>query len=280
MDDVTLCSLASGSSGNCTYLATANTRLLIDAGISTRRIRTHLKELGTDVDELDGVCVTHEHSDHVQALPLLNGKHGVPLYGNAGTIKSLAHKSKFADLRWKVFASGQPFEIGDFHFQPFSIPHDAFDPVGFVVTAHGHRIGFATDMGLATSLIRHQLKGCHVLILETNHDRILLDESDRPWSLKQRIAGRQGHLSNEEAAALLKEIAGPELQRVYLAHMSQDCNQEELAESCIRMTLKEMKREDVVVEMTYPKQPSAVWRTRKVEETVRTVIQDELVLRD
>ncbi|MDA3875235.1 MAG: MBL fold metallo-hydrolase [Kiritimatiellae bacterium] len=259
MSGVTLCNLASGSSGNCSFLATESTRVLIDAGISARRIKVHLQELGVELDQLDGICVTHEHSDHIQALPILNQKHGIPLYSNAGTIQSLAHKSKFESLNWKIFSNGQPFEIGDMHFQPFSIPQDAYDPVSFVVTVQGYRIGFATDIGLATRLIRHELKGCHVLVLETNHDRILLDESDRPWSLKQRISGRQGHLSNEEAADLLREIAGPELQQIFLAHMSQDCNQVALAESCIRLTLKDLQLEPVKICMTYPKQPSEKW---------------------
>ncbi len=259
MPQVSLVNFASGSTGNCTLLATENTRVLIDAGISTKRIRTHLLELELDLDKLDGVCVTHEHSDHIQALPLLNRKHEVPLYGNAGTIQSLAHKKKFEDLKWRVFTNGQDFEIGDFSFHPFSIPHDAYDPVSYVVSCGDIRVGFATDIGLATRLVRHQLKGCHVLILETNHDRILLEESERPWSLKQRIGGRQGHLSNEEAADLLKEVAGPELQRVYLAHLSKDCNQMSLAESCIRLTLKSMNMEHVRVCMTHPDQPAEGW---------------------
>lgn len=267
MSQLTLCNFASGSTGNCTLLATENTKVLIDAGISTKRIKIHLQERGMKLTDLDGVCVTHEHSDHIQALPLLNRKHAVPLYGNAGTIQSLAHKKKFEDLSWKVFTNGQPFEIGDFTFQPFSIPHDAYDPVSYIVTVGDYRIGFATDIGLATRLVRHQLKKCHVLILETNHDRILLEESERPWSLKQRIGGRQGHLSNEEAADLLKDIAGPELQQVYLAHMSKDCNQVALAESCIRLTLKELSLEQVKICMTYPNQPAEPWSVNLSVET-------------
>jgi phosphoribosyl 1,2-cyclic phosphodiesterase len=259
MSRVTLCNFASGSTGNCTFLATETTRILVDAGISARRIQGHLQDMGLQIRDLDGVCVTHEHGDHIAALPQLNGRYGVPLYGNAGTIQSLAHKSKFQDVKWKVFTNGQPFAIGDIMVKPYSIPHDAYDPVGFVMDAHGFRVGFATDIGLPTRLIRHQLQGCHVLVLETNHDRILLDESDRPWSLKQRISGRQGHLSNEEAADLLREVAGPELQRVYLAHISEGCNQLALAESCIRMTLQDMDRTDVEVHATYAKTVSEVW---------------------
>lgn len=234
--------------------------MLIDAGISTKRIALHLRELGLSLEDLDGICVTHEHSDHIQGLPLLNKKHGIPLYGNAGTIQSLAHKKKFEDLKWRVFSNGQSFEIGDLSFHPFSIPHDAYDPVSYVVQAGDIRIGFATDIGLATRLVKHQLSGCHVLILETNHDRILLEESQRPWSLKQRICGRQGHLSNEEAAAMLKEIAGPELQQIYLAHISQDCNQWALAESTIRLTLKDLQLTQVKICQTYPHQPAETWQ--------------------
>lgn len=259
MSQLTLCNFASGSTGNCTLLATENTKVLVDAGISTKRIRIHLRERGLDLEDLDGVCVTHEHSDHIQALPLLNQKHGIPLYGNAGTIQSLAHKKKFKDLSWKVFTNGQTFEVGDFTFRPFSIPHDAYDPVSYIVTIDEYRIGFATDIGLATRLVKHELIGCHVLILETNHDRILLEESERPWSLKQRIGGRQGHLSNEEAADLLKAVAGPQLQQVYLAHMSKDCNQIALAESCIRMTLKQLSLDKVKICITYPDQPAEPW---------------------
>lgn len=259
MSKLTLCNFASGSTGNCTYVATETTRILIDAGISAKRIKGHLEELESGLGEISGVCVTHEHIDHVSALPQLNGRHEIPLYGNAGTVQAMARKEKYRDLNWKIFTNGQPFEIGDISLLPYSIPHDAFDPVGFLVEAHGIRIGFATDIGMPTRLIRHQLKGCHALILETNHDRIMLEESSRPWSLKQRIGGRQGHLSNEDAADLLKDIAGPELECVYMAHLSQDCNDPALVESQLRLTLKEMGREDVRLHATYPKQPSEIW---------------------
>jgi len=259
MAAVTFVNLASGSTGNCSLVMTGHTRVLVDAGISARRIQTQLAEMGLALSDLDGVCVTHEHGDHVQALPILNTRHGIPLYGNAGTIQSLATKAKFSDLNWRVFTNGQPFSVGDIEFEPYSIPHDAYDPVSFVVTAAGYRIGFATDIGLATRLIRHQLRGCHVLLLETNHDRLMLDESDRPWSLKQRISGRQGHLSNEDAADLLKEVAGPELQQVFLAHMSLDCNQIALAESAIRLALKERQLSHVIIQPTYAKQAAAAW---------------------
>lgn len=214
MPSITLCSLASGSTGNCTYLATDHTRVLIDAGVSARRIDMALGRLNTSLAEVHGICVTHEHSDHVSALPVVQRKHGTLLYANAGTVQAIAAKPKFSDLKWNVFTNGHPFEVGDLLFEPYSIPHDAYDPVGFTVRWGGVKIGFATDIGLPTHLIAHQLRGCHVLVLETNHDHLMLQEANRPWSLKQRIAGRQGHLSNDQAVKLLLDVIGPELNRV------------------------------------------------------------------
>lgn len=259
MPNLTLCSLASGSTGNCTLLASDTTRILIDAGISARRIEQALSGLGLSAADLQGICVTHEHSDHIQALPLLQRKYGIPLFANAGTVQSMAQKPKFAGMQWHIFSNGQPFTVGDFVIEPYSIPHDAYDPVGYIVQWHHIRIGFATDIGLPTHLIKQRLKGCHALLLETNHDHELLQEADRPWSLKQRIAGRQGHLSNQQAADLLVEVAGPELQCVYLAHLSAECNHPHLALSTLKRALQHAGRGDIDLQMTFPNAPSACW---------------------
>ena len=260
MPSLTLRSFASGSSGNCTYIASDTTRLLIDAGISTGRIRAHLREMGTDLEGLHGICITHEHIDHVQALPVLQRQHPVPLFANAGTVQSIARSAKFQDLRWNIFTTGNAFDIGDFRIEPYSIPHDAFDPVGYLVHWGPVKIGMATDIGLPTALIRTRLKGCHAMVLETNHDEQMLQNADRPWSLKQRILGRQGHLSNDNAARMLVEIAGPQLQRVYLAHLSDDCNRPELARGTILRALREANLGHIEVELTHPNQASAPWR--------------------
>jgi phosphoribosyl 1,2-cyclic phosphodiesterase len=233
--------------------------VLVDAGISARRIRQHLNELGLDLEDLDGICITHEHGDHIKALPQLGRKYGIPVYANADTASYIAGKPKYDGLTWKIFTTGHDFSIGPIQFHPFTIPHDAMDPVGYVVEHEGFRIGFATDIGLATRLVKGHLTGCHVLLLETNHDRLLLEDAQRPWSTKQRIAGRQGHLSNEEACDLLRAVIGPELQQIYLGHISQDCNQPELAESTVRMTLKELSREDVKITLTYADRPASSW---------------------
>jgi phosphoribosyl 1,2-cyclic phosphodiesterase len=259
MPSITFCTFASGSTGNCAYLATDTTRVLVDAGISTRRIEGHLAALGTSLAAVSGVCVTHEHSDHIQALPVMQRKYGVPLYANAGTVESLARNPKFADLHWHVFTNGHGFEIGDLRFEPYSIPHDAFDPVGYVVRWGEVKIGFATDIGLPTHLIKQQLKGCHVLVLEANHDHVLLNDAQRPWSLKQRIAGRQGHLSNEQAAELLLAVAGPELRRVYAAHLSLECNCPDVARGTLRRALDGAGFGHVELVVASPTEASVCW---------------------
>lgn len=263
MSSILFCTLASGSTGNCSFLATDTTRVLVDAGISTRRIEDHLRALGTSLAEVDGVCVTHEHSDHVQALPVMQRKYGVKLYANAGTVESLARHRKFQDLHWHVFSNGHPFEIGDLQFHPYSIPHDAFDPVGYVVRWGEVKIGFATDIGLPTHLIKQQLKGCHVLVLEANHDHVLLQEAQRPWSLKQRIAGRQGHLSNEQAVEVLLAVAGPELQRVYAAHLSQECNCPNVARGTLRRALDGAGFAHVDLVVASPSEASVCWSLKR-----------------
>ncbi len=257
MPTLTLCSLASGSTGNCTYLATDETEVLIDAGISTKRIESALQGLGTSLTRIQGVCVTHEHSDHITALPVMQRKYGVPFYANAGTIQSAARKKGYEALQWKVFTNGAAFEIGDLTFMPYSIPHDAYDPVGFVIQWRETKIGFATDIGLPTNLIKAQLRGCHVLVLEANHDHQLLIDAPRPWSLKQRISGRQGHLSNDQAVDLLLAVAGPQLQKVYLAHLSAECNCPNVAMGTIRRALDGAGHRHIGLELTHPKMPSA-----------------------
>ncbi len=270
MAHLTLCSLASGSTGNCTLVSSPSTRILVDAGISLRRIREGLAAFGLEPGDLHGVCVTHEHSDHIQALPALHRKHGVPLFGNAGTVEGLSRKRDFAELHWNIFSTAQDFPVGDLRVRPFSVPHDGMDPVGYVVEAHGCRVGMATDIGLETHAIRDALRGCAALVLETNHDPYMLERSERPWSLKQRITGRQGHLSNDQAARLLEQVAGPELRRVYLAHLSQDCNSWGLAHAAIHRVLERMGRLDVEIEATFPDRPSSVWCSAGIDQAANT----------
>lgn len=250
--------LASGSSGNAIYVASQQTRILIDAGLSGKEIGRRLEAIGVNVSTLSAVCVTHEHDDHTSALGVLQRRFGIPLYANAGTIQAVGQTDKLSDVKWNMFTTGSAFPVGDLRLEPFSVPHDSYDPVGFVVSSADDRVGIVTDMGMATSLVRERLKNCRVIVIEANHDEKMLKDADRPWSLKQRIAGRQGHFSNSQATELIAEIAGPTLKVIFLAHLSSDCNRPELAEKVMRTALDKIGRNDIVVKLTYPDRVSDV----------------------
>lgn len=224
-----ICILGSGSSGNSTYVSSGATSILIDAGLSAREIQKRLEQVGVALSSICAICVSHEHTDHTAGLRVLQQRHGIELYANAGTIEGLSQDEDLKGLKWKVFETGSGFAVGDLSVEPFSVPHDAYEPVGFIVSDGAARVGVVTDMGVPTSLIRERLRRCHALVVEANHDERMLKEADRPWHLKQRIMGRQGHLSNERAAAMLADVATPELHTVFLAHLSAECNRPDLA---------------------------------------------------
>lgn len=229
---VLFCPLASGSKGNCTFVGTGNTKLLIDAGISARSTQQRLAHLGVDLADIDAIVLTHDHIDHIAGLRVLARKLSVPIVCNFETARGLTHCfGKIA--RCKIFRTGEPFEIGDFRLLPFSIQHDTGDPVGFVLeTLEGQifvKIGICTDLGFVTSLVADHLKECCCLHIEANHDPELVNLSLRPALYKQRVLGRMGHLSNRACAELLQRVAHAKLQRVYLAHLSEECNRQDLA---------------------------------------------------
>jgi len=253
-----VCVLASGSSGNCVLVASATTHVLIDAGLSGRETLRRLNAVGLDVSRIDGVCLTHEHDDHRSALPVLHRRHGTTLYANAGTIEAVQHRISGVPLTWNVFATGSPFPLGDLVIEPFSVPHDSYDPVGFVLRSGKARVGVVTDMGMPTALIREHLRACQVIVLEANHDETMLKASNRPWTLKQRIAGRQGHLSNRAAAELLCELGSATLRTVYLAHLSRDCNTPDVALRTVCGVLQRRGLGHVDVRLTYPDRISEI----------------------
>lgn len=256
-----LCVLGSGSKGNAVYVASETTALLVDAGLSARAVRERLGAVGANAGELAGICLTHEHNDHTAGIKVLQRRDGVSLYTNRGTADALLRAEKNRDLKLNIFDTGSAFEIGDLRVQPFSVPHDAYDPVGFVIEGSGDRIAVATDMGMATGVIRERLRGCRALVVEANHDERMLQEAPRPWVLRQRIMGRQGHLSNRAAAALLVDIAGPELEQVFLAHLSEDCNQPHLAQKTVIDALRAAGQEHIRVSLTYADRVSEAWPT-------------------
>jgi len=234
------------------------THVLIDAGISCKEADRRLAEAGIDPGDIQAVCITHEHADHISAIGVLQRKRGTGLYANSATIEALSASGKFAGLNWNVFEAGQAFEIGGLRIEPFSVPHDAYDPVGFCISDGASRLGIVTDMGMATGLIRERLKGCNVVVVECNHDGDMLKASGRPWSLKQRIGGRHGHMSNSQTCELLQEIATDSLKAVFLAHISADCNERDVALRQVRSALDTMGMASVSVELTYSAQATQV----------------------
>ncbi len=255
-----VCVLASGSSGNCIFLGNNDTRLLIDAGVSCKVICERLAEIGVTPDDLNGICISHEHGDHHAGVAVFYRKFGIPVFGNAGTIEILGRMTKYAGIPWNVFTTGQFFRIGSLVVEPFPIPHDSFEPVGFIIRDDDTRIGICTDLGLATDVVRARLQGCDLIVLETNHDEELLLSSDRSWALKQRILGNKGHLSNRKAAALLCEVASDRLKTVFLAHLSRDCNRPHLAETTVRAELARAGFGHIALHLTYPDRVSTFWR--------------------
>ena len=259
-----ICILASGSSGNCIFVASRQERVLIDAGLSARETARRLDQIGVPVATISAVCLTHEHSDHIAGLAGLHQRHGIRLFANSGTIEAIRRDDKLRELKWNVFSTGAPFQIGDLTFDPFPVSHDAYEPVGFVVKCGDTRLGIVTDIGAPTHLVREHLRHCRALIIEANHDEYLLSGARRPWVLKQRIAGRQGHLSNAHAAQMIAEIASPSLRQVFLCHISQDCNRPELALKEVKNAIAKRGIKDIRVKLTFANQISEIWTDEQV----------------
>lgn len=227
-----LCSIASGSSGNCIFVGSDSSSLLIDAGISGKRVEAGLKTIDRSPRELDGILVTHEHSDHIQGLGVLARKYGIPIYTTRGTAQAILEAGKIGKLPEGIFREVREdefFTVGDLSVQPFRISHDAAQPVGFRVHHAGRAVAVATDMGIYDDYIVENLKGVNALLLEANHDERMLQAGSYPYYLKRRIAGNRGHLSNTTAGQLLCRILGDQLHTILLGHLSRENNYEALA---------------------------------------------------
>ncbi len=216
--------LGSGSGGNATVLCCDEGTFLIDAGLSAKQLVLRLELLGIAADDLDGIFLTHEHSDHARGLNVLLKTRDIPVYANAMTKEALEWGIK-SDVKWKVFQTGQEFKIGDLSVNTFSIPHDAAEPVGFVLETEQARFGLVTDVGCVTNVMRESLKHADALFIEANYDEELLEsDTKRPWMTKQRISSKHGHLSNTQAGELIAEVGCAKLDYVLLGHLSSDCN--------------------------------------------------------
>lgn len=232
------CPLASGSKGNSLFFGTENTRILIDAGIRTKTIMERLTEIGVEVDTLQAIMITHEHSDHIAGLAVLAERLKIPVLANAETAKGIV-AALGVRPRFKIFATGESFCFGDIEIHPFSVPHDTLDPVGFTMKTDQLKVGICADLGHVTSLIRKNLEECDYLYLEANHQPSMVHACARPQVYKARVLGKQGHLSNEESGKLLALINHAGLKHVHLAHLSSECNTEEVAMQVVKEILPE-----------------------------------------
>jgi phosphoribosyl 1,2-cyclic phosphodiesterase len=217
------CSLGSGSEGNGLVVESGDTRVLIDCGFGIRDTTFRLARAGIDPQGLTAIIVTHEHADHVGGVPAFAGRHGIAVWGSWGTLAVVATRFEGLD-RVQGFDSHVPFSIGDLEITPVPVPHDAREPTQFVLGDGAVRLGVLTDLGVSTPHVEACLSGCDALVLETNHCLDLLAESGYPYPLKQRIAGRLGHLDNRSSAALLGRIDTTRLRHVVAAHLSQQNN--------------------------------------------------------
>ena len=226
------CSIASGSSGNCIFAGSSHTSVLVDAGISGKRIEQGLNGLDMTTKDIDGILVTHEHSDHIKGLGVLARRYGIPIYATQGTVGALKKSTaigKIPEDLWHVIEADSSFTVGDLAVKPFSISHDAAEPVGYRIEHGGKALATATDMGCYDEYTVHALKDLDVLLLESNHDVRMLEAGRYPYYLKRRILGEKGHLSNETAGQLLCRVLHEGIREIFLGHLSEENNYEALA---------------------------------------------------
>ena len=233
-----LCILASGSSGNALFLAAGGVRLLVDVGLPGTDLRGRLASIGERIEDLNAVLITHEHGDHTRGLPdLVGALPELPVYATAGTARHAGPRLA-RGMTTEPLRSGHPEMFGGLRVLPFSVSHDAAEPVGFRFDIGDLGLGMATDLGVSPPDVRQVLVGCRALILESNHDAELLRTGPYPPFVKRRVAGRGGHLSNRQMQSLLADVAGPRLEHVVLVHLSRRNNSPERAEAAARAALK------------------------------------------
>ena len=253
-----LCSIASGSSGNCIYVANDDTNLLVDAGISKKRIVEGLDSIGVDVADIDGILVTHEHVDHIKSVGVMARAYNVPIYGTYDTLKAIHEYKSTGNIDQSLYRpikADNVFNIKSLAIRPFATSHDAVDPVCYTFHSNDKKIGVATDLGEYDDYIISNLEGCNVLLLEANYDRNMLQVGPYPYYLKQRIVGNKGHLSNVNTGELLKHIISDKLKYIFLGHLSKENNYPELAYETVKVELEDELR-DSILKVAHRDKPS------------------------
>lgn len=241
---VEFCTLVSGSSGNSTYIGTKHTKILVDAGVSGKRIEEGLAGLRLTGHDIDGLFITHEHLDHIKGAGIFSRRYNVPIYATCATWEAMQEQlGKIAPGNRRFVYAGEHCVINDLCVKPFVIPHDAAEPVGYNIFAGKEKVTVATDIGHVTDAVREGIAGSRILLLEANHDEELLRKGNYPWHLKQRILSEKGHLSNRTAGALLAEVMDGKLEHVFLGHLSEENNEPHLAFETVSRILGEHKVE-------------------------------------
>lgn len=235
-----LCSIASGSSGNCIYVGDDSTHLLVDTGISRKRVEEGLKTLGVKGEELDGILITHEHIDHIQGLGVFSRKYEIPIYATKGTIEGIRGMASLGKIPGGLLhevAADKKFRLGDMEIEPFAISHDAREPSGYRIGNGQKEVAVATDLGVYDDYTVRHLRDLNALVLEANHDIHMLEVGPYPYPLKRRVMGEKGHLSNESSGRLLNDILHDGLQYVVLGHLSKENNYAELAYETVKLEI-------------------------------------------
>ncbi|MBN2432866.1 MAG: MBL fold metallo-hydrolase [Acidobacteria bacterium] len=232
-----ICVMGSGSGGNATYVGSEKTHLLIDFGLSTRRVAESLLQIGVHTDDIQGVVISHEHTDHVKGLTTFTRRFCAPIFLSRPTLEALTGVTINGSR--EIIEVGMAFRIGDLDILPFPVSHDAADPAGFLIRHQGMQVAHVTDLGCITEAIRYRVQGSDVLIIESNHDEEMLKIGPYPWPLKQRVLSRLGHLSNRDLAAYLQNDFDGRARTIVLAHLSQKNNHPELARLSAQEALAE-----------------------------------------
>ena len=260
-------SVASGSSGNCICLGSDQCHVMIDAGISGKRIEEGMNTYDYTTSDMDGVLITHEHSDHIQGLGVVARKYGLPIYATKGTADAILQSSSVGKIDpslFHVIEAGKTFFIGNLEIYPMSISHDAADPVAYLVSDGRHRVGVVTDLGYYDADIVSHMEGLDALLLEANHDINMLQVGAYPYPLKQRILGERGHMSNETSGQLLGQILHDGMQHILLGHLSKENNYDELAYETVRLEISlgdnPYRGNDFPIEVAKRDRPSSLIR--------------------
>lgn len=249
-----LCSIASGSSGNCIYVGSEDTHLLVDTGISKKRIEAGLSEVGLTGDDINGILITHEHSDHIQGLGVFLRKYKVPVYASTGTMRAIRSSKSLGKLPEEMLievANEDTFVIGDIEVEPFAISHDSNEPFAYRMNHADKCIAVATDLGVYDDYIIEKLSGLDAILLEANHDVHMLEVGPYPYPLKRRVLGDHGHLSNELTGRLLCDILHEDMKYIVLGHLSKENNYPNLAYETVKLELSmgSTKYEECKVDM-------------------------------